>query len=90
MERRHEETIYGRANKTDPQGHEEGRSTQGLCREAGISEQTFYRWKSKFGGVEVSEIERMRELEAENHKLKELVADLSLENMILKEIVSKN
>lgn len=70
--------------------HEGGRSAKELCREAGISEQTFYRWKSKFGGMEVSEAKRMRELEAENRKLKELVADLSLDNKILKEIVSKN
>lgn len=61
-----------------------------MCREAGISEPTFYRWKSKFGGMEVNEAKRLRELEAENHKLKELVADLSLDNKILKEIVSKN
>lgn len=70
--------------------HEGGRSARELCREAGISEQTFYRWKSKFGGMEVNEAKRLRELEAENRRLKELVADLSLDNKILKGIVSKN
>ncbi len=70
--------------------HEGGRSGRELCREAGISKQTFYRWKSKFGGMEVNEAKRLRELEAENRRLKELVADLSLDNKILKEIVSKN
>lgn len=69
---------------------EGGRSASEVCREAGISEQTFYRWKSKFGGMEVNEAKRLRELEAENRRLKELAADLSLDNKILKEIVSKN
>ena len=70
--------------------HEGGRSARELCRETGISEQTFYRWKSKSGGMEVNEAKRQRELEAENRKLIKLVADLSLDNKILKEIVSKN
>ncbi len=70
--------------------HEGGRSGRDLCHEAGISEQTFYRWKSKFGGMEVNEAKRLRELEAENRGIKELVGNLSLANKILKEIVSKN
>lgn len=70
--------------------HEGGRSARELCREAGISEQTFYRWKSKSGGMEVSKAKRLRRLEAENRRLKERAADLSLDNKILKEIVSKN
>lgn len=69
---------------------EGGRSAMELSREAGISEPTFYRWRSEFGDMEVNEAKRLRELEAENRKLKELVADLSLDNKILKEILSKN
>jgi len=69
--------------------HEGGRNARELYREAGISEQPFYRWKSKFGGMEVNEAKRQRELEAENRRLKELVAELSVDNNILKEIVSK-
>lgn len=69
--------------------HEGGGSARGLCREAGISEPTFYRWKSRFSGMEVNKTKRLRELEAENQKLKEFVANLSSDNKILKEIVSK-
>jgi len=65
------------------------RSARERCREAGISEQTYYRWKIKFWGMEVSEAKRMRELEAENRRLKELVAGQSLDNKILKEIIKK-
>lgn len=59
-----------------------------LCRKQGISEQTFYRWRSKYGGMEVSEAKRLRALEAENAKLKRLVADLSLDNVALKDALS--
>lgn len=60
--------------------HEAGASVKELIRQAGISEQTFYRWKSKFGGMEVSDAKRLRNLERENRQLKELVADLTLDN----------
>ena len=55
----------------------------------GISEQTFYRWRSKYGGMEVSEAARLRELEEENRKLKRLVADQALDILMLKEINAK-
>ncbi len=59
---------------------EAGAKTKELCRQHGISEQTLYRWKSKYGGMEVSEAKRLRELEDENRRLKQMVADLSLDN----------
>jgi len=61
-----------------------------LIRKHGISEQTYYRWKSKYGGMEVSEAKRLKALEAENRQLKQMVADLMLDNKVLKDINSKN
>ena len=58
-------------------------------REHGISEQSFYRWKSKYGGMEVSEAKRLRELEAENAKLKKLLAEAELDKAMLKDVLSK-
>ena len=60
-----------------------------LIRKVGISEQTFYRWKAKYGGLEVNEARRLRQLEHENGRLKRLVADLTLDNQALKELVGK-
>ncbi len=62
---------------------------QDLCRQKGISNATFYKWKSRFGGMEVSDAKRLRGLEAENTRLKHIVADLSLDNKVLKELLSK-
>jgi putative transposase len=70
--------------------HEGGKRATDIVREYGISEQTFYRWKSKFGGMDVSEAKRLKQLEEENRRLKEMVADLSLDNKILKDVISKN
>jgi putative transposase len=61
-----------------------------LAREHGVSEATIYTWKSKYGGLEVSEAQRLRGLEDENRRLKHLVADLSLDKEALKAIVKKN
>ena len=69
--------------------HEAGMSVKDIIRQAGISEQTFYHWKNKFGGMEVSEAKRLRELEEENRRLKTMVADLMLDNKILKDVNSK-
>ena len=69
---------------------ESGVKTADVCREHGISQNTFYTWKSKFGGMSVSEAQKLRQLEAENAKLKRLVADLSLDNVALKDLLSKN
>ena len=62
---------------------------QDLCRQQGISNATFYKWKSKFGGMEISDAKRLRGLEDENRRLKHIVADLSLDNKVLKELLSK-
>lgn len=60
-----------------------------VCRKLGISEQTFYRWKAKYAGMGVSELRKMRQLEEENRKLKQLVADLSLDKQMLQEVIRK-
>jgi len=67
---------------------EAGMVLSDVCRQAGISEATFYRWRSKYGGMEASEAQRLRELEDENRKLKRLVADLSLDYVALKDALS--
>jgi len=69
--------------------HEAGAKTADLCRRDGMSPATFYKWKSKYGGMEVSDAKRLRELEGENAKLKRLVADLTLDNVALKDVLSK-
>lgn len=69
--------------------HESGQKVAAICRDLGIAEGTFYRWKSVYGGMEVSEAKRLKELESENAKLKRLLADAMLDNSALKEIVSK-
>ena len=70
--------------------HEAGARTREICRRHGISEQTFYRWRSKYGGMEVAGTRRLRELEAENGKLKRLLAEAHLDNAALKDLLSKN
>ena len=70
--------------------HEAGLKTADLCREHGISAATFYNWKSKYGGMEVSEAQRLRQMEDENRRLKQLVADLSLDREVLKSVIRKN
>jgi putative transposase len=69
---------------------ETGIPVMDLIRKHGISEQTYYRWKSKYGGMEVSEAKRLKALEGENRQLKQMVADLMLDNKVLKDINSKN
>ena len=61
-----------------------------LTRKLGVSEQTFYRWKRKFAGLGVTELRRLRQLEEENKKLKQQVADLSLDKRMLQDVLSKN
>jgi putative transposase len=68
---------------------EAGASTADVCRKHGVSSATFYKWKSKFGGLEVSDARRLRSLEEENRRLKKLLADSMLDNAMLKEIASK-
>jgi putative transposase len=69
---------------------EEGVSVGEVCRKAGISEQTYYRWRQKYGGLMPSEMKRLKQLEEENTRLKRLVADLSLDKEMLQEVVRKN
>lgn len=79
-----ETQIVGILNEADA-----GLPVKEICRKYGISDSTYYNWKKKYGGLGVSEVRRLRELEAENAKLKRMYADLSLENDALKELISK-
>ena len=69
---------------------EAGAQTTEVCRRHGISEQTFYTWKRKYGGMDVSEARRLKQLEDENGRLKRLVADQALDNVMLRELLRKN
>ena len=69
--------------------HALGTATADLCRKHGISEPTFYNWKSKYGGLDVSEARRLRALEGENGKLKKLLAEAHLDNAALKDLLTK-
>jgi putative transposase len=79
-----DEQIIGILNE-----QELGAKTADLCRKHGISDATFYKWKSKYGGMEVAEAKRLKALEAENAKLKKLLADAILDNAALKDLLSK-
>ena len=79
-----EEQIIGILKQVDA-----GIPIPDLCRQHGISNTTIYKWKSKFGGMEISDAKRLRGLEDENGKLKHIVADLTLDNKVLKELLSK-
>jgi len=79
-----EEQIIGALK--DAEG---GMSVAEVCRKVGVSSYTFYKWRRRYSGLSVSEAKRMRELEAENAKLKRLVADQALDILALKEVVSK-
>ncbi len=68
---------------------EAGRQVKEVCREYSISDQTYYNWKSKYGGMEASDVRRLKELEEENNRLKQMYADTSLENRALKDIITK-
>jgi putative transposase len=68
---------------------EAGTPVAEICRKLGISEQTFYRWKRKFAGMGVAELRRLRQIEDENRKLKQLVADLTLDKHMLQEVLRK-
>jgi putative transposase len=72
------------------QEHEAGAAVAEVCRRHGISEQTLYRWKQKYGGLVRSELRRLKGLEEENARLKRLVAEQALDNQMLKELLRKN
>ena len=69
---------------------EAGAKTAQLCSQVGITSQTFYRWKAKYGGTKVSDAKRLRELEAENRQLKQLLGEAQLDKVALKELLAKN
>ncbi len=69
--------------------HEAGAATSDVCRKHGISSATFYKWKAKYGGLDVSEAKRLRSLEDENRRLKKLLAETMLDNAMLKDIASE-
>ena len=69
---------------------EAGRAVEDLAREYGVSKHTIYAWKAKFGGMDASEAQKLRQLEDENGRLKKLVADLSLDREMLKAVIAKN
>lgn len=68
---------------------EAGREVRDVCRELGISEATYYVWKQKYGGMETSDVRRLKDLEQENTRLKRMYADLALENTALKDVIAK-
>jgi putative transposase len=69
---------------------EAGQALADVCLEAGISDATYYRWKAQYGGLEVSQLRRLRQLEEENRQLKQVVADLTLDHRALKDLATKN
>jgi len=68
---------------------EAGRKVADICREHGISTATFYQWRSKYGGMEASDIKRLKELQEENEKLKRMYAEMALENRAIKDLLGK-
>ena len=68
---------------------EGGRTVKEVCREYGMSDATYYNWKAKYGGMTASDIKRLKELEKENRRLKQMYADMSLENRALKDVIEK-
>lgn len=69
--------------------NEQGRKTDDLCRELGIHKGTFYNWRKKYSGMDSSQLKRLKELEDENSRLKKMYAELSLDNVMLKDVLSK-
>lgn len=69
--------------------HDAGKSAIDICRELGIHKATFYAWRKKYSGMDTQELKRLKELEEENRKLKQMYADLALDNKILKDVLSK-
>lgn len=83
------EQIIGMLRKAEVQ-LSQGQTASTLCRQLGVSEQTYYRWRKEYGGMRIDQAKRLKELEQENARLKRLVADISLDNAILKEAASGN
>jgi len=83
------EAIHGRANNRGIEGSRSRSETKELCRRHGIAEATFYNWKAKYSGMTVSEARRLKELEAENSKLKRLLAEAELDKAALKDLLGR-
>ena len=79
-----EEQIFAVLKETDA-----GESVKDVCRRHGVSPATFYQWKAKYGGLEPSDLKRLKDLERENSRLKQLYADVSLENQALKDLIHR-
>ncbi len=69
--------------------YEAGKSVADICRELGVNKQTFYNWSKKYGGMESQDLKRLRELEEENRKLKQMYAELAMDNKVLKDVIAK-
>ena len=69
--------------------HDQGLKVAEICRQNGVSSATFFNWKKKYGGMQASDVKRLRELEEANRKLKQMYADLALDNRILKDVIEK-
>ena len=83
------EDIIGKLREAEV-GLAQGMAVPAVCRKLGVSEQTYYRWRKEYGGLSRDQARRLRELEQENTRLKKLVADVSLDNAILKEVAQGN
>ena len=71
------------------QEHEGGRKAEDICRELGITSAAFYKWRQRYGGLEVGELKRLKELEEENSRLKRMYAEISMENDAMKDLIAK-
>lgn len=71
------------------QSYDHGRDTEGICREHGISKQTFYNWRKKYGGMDARQLKELKALQDENARLKRMYADLSLDHELLKDVLEK-
>ena len=69
--------------------YEAGKSVSDICRELGINKQTFYNWNKKYGGMESQDLKRLKDLEEENRKLKQMYAELAMDNKVLKDVIAK-
>ena len=69
--------------------YEAGKSVADICRELGVNKQTFYNWNKKYGGMESQDLKRLKELEEENRKLKQMYTELAMDNKVLKDVLSK-
>ena len=69
--------------------YEAGKTVAEICRELGVNKQTFYNWSKKYGGMETQDLKRLKELDEENRKLKQMYAELAMDNKVLKDVLSK-